>query len=1361
MARQGCRNQRGWQRERITLAFIASFIWTCSAHSPHGQAAEGPIASPPAVQASPRDVDYRLELTWKSTSPRVWAGGVFVSAPTDLQPLPNRLWEPANLTPGMLLSGGIRIPESADSLTFTPSPSTSHLRDRDGRFVAQQTTTGGVAFRIRAKADERVVIAVRRDDSHETTVPVAINLKELERGEPIENTFSNTASWQIRRVEGDRLRVSLMLESAKISPDKGLKGTSLFWDDQKATIAVTCDAVNNDVFELVCNTFANGHAVVATQSWPITFVNGHGIVTDAMWQPPKGDASYEIRWRLQRKSTVRSLMGVSVPRNVTHSITKPITMIRGSSESNVIAESVSHVMVLSRQPFQPSVVSLDSESIVGRIEPFGRSWSLSRLMPMRPANPFNTASVHVVDLKKGSMHNKVVAELAPGAYWQHTLPIAKVGIRHRVLVHLPADKPITLGVCVLDRTYPEDRLSVMQDVTAVHLQSSPNDPLWRTVAVDFHPRSLSTQLVLVNRDDTVSAFFEAIDVEMVAPQDTASTVSPTRESKPTRNALFSQTASQWLRWFDGGIRDENSVHSIGHRHMDAAIRLVEFIRAEGYSGLMMTVCEDGMSLYPTSIFTNERAHANDVASVDTLEMLMRLFDRESLQFVPCIRLNQPMTKLEQAIAVGNASSRGVAVSTPWTGQSLEISLGEIESASCGLYNPTNELVQEQIALAVEELARNCNGHRCVGSIGVMMDEGSCLCIPPERAMLDNETLDRFHASLPAGTVARSQLISWIAEEGIDHFKQWREKQLQSLCTRLILAAANNVGKLVVVTTSQQPPSYLVPLLDDPRFLMTRLYRRSPIEPLALRCRDEQVSNVTLVNRESGKEQSLTGALFIAPESELPSSEREKRWREPNGISTSVRTSPYMDTESSSLAFSHLLGRSDRLAVALSDGFSTSSSDVRRRSLRRFQTLPPVLMSDVAGSGDAMKFVKLRTASYDGATYFSVINDSRWPVTVEAILSEYAGAESLIASDLHSDVGPGGVWKASLAAGELVVLRVPVAECTVRRWSAQLQGGANRLSDIVAEVRLIADSIGLRTEPTHCECLENASFEEVRSPVQTDEYANASGKPAAVSPSPVTVPGWLMAQHPAGCAAIDSEVAFDGKHSIRLRNQDGRPGGTWIVSRAIEPPASGRLAVSFMVRGEPSENPNESEPIIIRIAIEGAVAGSTLRESRQIKVRRDGKWGNGQVVKIPCRLEVASLPRWGMESLRLAIDVMNEGTVWIDDVHAENAFMSESEKTHLQSQLFLALGGLAKGELTHAAKLVESHWVQQRLGAPSELGSATISTSTSTSVAETPIQRGDAQTDAQNAPKAVPPAEPLAAPGIAERLKGWLPRPVRF
>ncbi|MGV3484091.1 MAG: hypothetical protein ACO1RT_06720, partial [Planctomycetaceae bacterium] len=230
MARQGCRNHRFLWRFRCIA--VALLIIGFSKRSSFAQVSDA------------KSVDLRVELTWESESPRLWAGELKVAGSAQANPAPRRFSEPGNRTPGMLLSGGVHLTPERDRLRFAPPASIHHLRDRSGRFVTRQSSRGGISFRVTGRADELLLVSIASDSPAELETPVAIRLQDLVGGERIQTNVTETSSWSLRRIEGDRLRVALVPQDQAVATSTQLDtelGTALFWDDQQAEILVSTD----------------------------------------------------------------------------------------------------------------------------------------------------------------------------------------------------------------------------------------------------------------------------------------------------------------------------------------------------------------------------------------------------------------------------------------------------------------------------------------------------------------------------------------------------------------------------------------------------------------------------------------------------------------------------------------------------------------------------------------------------------------------------------------------------------------------------------------------------------------------------------------------------------------------------------------------------------------------------------------------------------------------------------------------------------------------------------------------------------------------------------------------------------------
>jgi hypothetical protein len=293
-----------------------------------------------------------------------------------------------------------------------------------------------------------------------------------------------------------------------------------------------------------------------------------------------------------------------------------------------------------------------------------------------------------------------------------------------------------------------------------------------------------------------------------------------------------------------------------------------------------------------------------------------------------------------------------------------------------------------------------------------------------------------------------------------------------------------------------------------------------------------------------------------------------------------------------------------------------------------------------------------------------------------------------------------------------------------RWKSQVVGGEPIVNQIKKDVTGIVERVGMLSDPVSNDHLNNGSFETV-------------GEMGLV--------GWLHAQHPPGCVVVDSKESSDGVKSIRLATDQAVSARTWLVSDTIEVPTSGRLAVSMALRGshhpeKPVANTasSKNQPTAsdqasnlaktkqritppsdnvqrLRVSLEGTQAGVPIRKSAEVEIPCTETWQPRSIV-----LEVDSLDPSTTESLRLTIDSMTPGLVWIDDVRLHDDFSTARERTDLQTQAFLAVEGLHRGNLTPSANLLMNRWASRLLEQSNQEEETTEKPSDSTEPAKSPL-----------------------------------------
>lgn len=207
-------------------------------------------------------------------------------------------------------------------------------------------------------------------------------------------------------------------------------------------------------------------------------------------------------------------------------------------------------------------------------------------------------------------------------------------------------------------------------------------------------------------------------------------------------------------------------------------------------------------------------------------------------------------------------------------------------------------------------------------------------------------------------------------------------------------------------------------------------------------------------------------------------------------------------------------------------------------------------------------------------------------------------------------------------------------------------------------------------------------------------------------SSMGIPGWMHSQHPADAVALDRRIKHSGASAIRMAGKDARGSTTWLISRDLCPPVTGRLGVSMTFRREPSlaesadnaqavkpQDPEHpaGEPSTIRIAIEGERDGLPIRQAVKINVPPDGQWQPGIIA-----LQWLDLDSQRDTNLRLTIDNFSSSVIWIDDVVVTDYYASQAERTDLQSLAYLAVSGLQHSDLAPTARLLNNFWAGELL-----------------------------------------------------------------
>ncbi|KAA5540064.1 hypothetical protein FYK55_22405 [Roseiconus nitratireducens] len=375
----------------------------------------------------------------------------------------------------------------------------------------------------------------------------------------------------------------------------------------------------------------------------------------------------------------------------------------------------------------------------------------------------------------------------------------------------------------------------------------------------------------------------------------------------------------------------------------------------------------------------------------------------------------------------------------------------------------------------------------------------------------------------------------------------------------------------------------------------------------------------------------------------------------------------------------------------------------------------------------------------------------------------------------------------------VRLQSTVGSVRIASWQASMVGGTGTLETLKSQIGEVVKKIGTLAQPADYPELRNGGFE-------------LDGQMGIV--------GWMHTQFPESAVVVDRQEAIEGQHSIRMTTDQRSSGRTWLVSEPIPVPSSGRLAVSLALRAaikpagtdgpESSDRagwsvseinvPGSGQAVApskpthrVRVSLEGTLRGAPVRFLSELDVPCDGSWQPRHLV-----LETDQLLPEEMDTVRLTIDSLSSGRLWVDDVHLHDQFPIKSERVALQGKAFLAIQGLQRGQLEPAARLIENHWAQHLLDHSGETwpttrpGSRAVVSDTllaplpagsagRTDAARSDVAASDTAADPEAPVGNVDQAPPMSSrqpwdmrgsrngdrPSVAERIRQWLPRPLRF
>ncbi len=1218
------------------------------------------------------DLDIRLRIDWGGGEPRSWQGTIRTTAGT--------LSEPQTL--------GLE----ADA------PGSMHLVARDTLQIVPRTPRNydGVDLRVRAPDDAKLVIELTAPDIAPLD-PIAIPLARVAKGFAQFDLDDDKNRLLARRKPGDTLAIRLGRESLVFEPGEKL---------EFELAPQVLELVSNSTYQLESSlTPARSDEVINSDKQDAKADSGGRLGPIAMAIPlPQAEGVYDLKLALY-------------PKKLTSALLKP----------EAIAQRKVQVVVVA--PVLPIDRSAIEWKTAYELDPANPSWldRMTRMPSLRRLPAIGPQQLTSGPTKTRAHLDRPWIEIASGGWLAYPLTIESPGQPHLLEIEYPSDVEQTLGISLVEP-------NAAGQVQPIGLDSGfavPPPAAGHKAELARHrllcwPRTRTPWVLLTNRRSDRPALVGKINVLAGPSEPPALAMAPSAGGGRTLAAYLDRpllaenfSADEMLdpaarRTFDDWVT-----------FYEAGQRLVATLKHGGYNAVVLSVLHEGGTLYPSQRLAptpkyDSGTHfesGQDPIRKDVLELILRLCDRAGIQVIPAVQFSAPLPELEALRLAGGNEAVGIEPIGP-DGQSWLARYG----APRGLgvyYNALDDRVQQAVQGVVAELAERYGQHASFGGVAIQWNANSYAILPDETGSFDDATIARFEqeagVSIPIamGAAPFDARNRFLHGAGAKAWLGWRGERLASMYRGMQsdLARVRNNARLYLLPADllvdaqiqkalrpSLPPAEneaavfqklgidLTAIHKDPRIVLPRPYR------LSLGAAAGQQALLGHWNQSSALDELFSGGRASAalhvhePASlELPSFDRVSPFGKDKTFTWLLaQISPAGAANRERLA--HSIALHD--APLLIDGgalLSLGQEEALAPLVKVFRRLPAEAFVTAEGKTDATgRGITVRTLSRGTKTWFYVVNDTPWTANVEIdfeggqalrILS-YAEARKTRIDDLPS----GLTWSITLEPYDLAGGELNSGRARVVDYRSLFLG------DPQTELHEQARRNALRT---------NALRHELPSSALANPTFSAMPKAAEI-------PGWVFGQTPQGAGAISVEIdrqqghqsmaeldaARASLHIVNRQIRGERAPALWVRSDPIKLRPTGRITVAAWMRvADPRQQPQ------LRLAIEGRRGGEVFYQFAWIGLDDDGQPTQARLTTQWTRVPVTltEVPLEGLEEIRVGIDLMGPGEVWVDDVEVYDLSFTDPERIELIKIAGSANAELNVGKLSACHRLISGYW----------------------------------------------------------------------
>lgn len=1117
---------------------------------------------------------------------------------------------------------------------------------------------------------------------------VAVRLSELLSGDAfprLEDAAASDASdspaaaseadWQLQRLADDRLHLTTSSDDPIHAP-----GDRLAWT---ARVNSALDHSERSLaIHWSLHRVSDGSVVAEEHEVVETDARGCSEPVELAATLPETAGVYELRCRLAENRDLlwSRLRGHPAP---LAEIARPLVITRSPpAPESAPAGSAGDGLAADALPWETIARTQPSED---------HSWTLASWLPA-PGNPATLFPEQTsgIQLQQQSHAGESVTAIPPGRSFQTTLPVQRAGEPHQITIRCAAGRPLQLRLKVFDPDSPD---SPHGDIILRQPHQQAADDRWRTHTWLVYPSGADQQIRVTNLDSHHPAWFESIRVaagpERLPP-------APAGPATGQRLAVLRLTDFHWYRSLTMDLAESDqwedfSAETISlHRLFLATERLQGYLAATGFNGVLLPGGHAGRLWYRTDALAPLRgAHPADRFRLD---MVLSMFDSTGYRVWVGVEPSGRLAEVEKRLRAEPDLAPAVRRSP-------------LRRSGEPLYQAWHPLTRDALAGWLSDLSERARRHRSFAGVALGCGSGTHAAPPRPDGSAGDESPDQFLKSAAATSLSAEEANRWLPPHAGESLAHWQRRLARQAYQEW--AAATGEKKLLLLPGPESSSPGDTWHASLAREWSARASAPAPVQalrPLSAHSLSSAARHPVAFSEAAPADSPSHGAVLMGM---VPAA---------SGRRSGVRR-PAVQTDA-------LLGDLTRCAHRLAPEILIFElpvalapvSDEWTETLKTLTALPGGAGAVVEPSDPANRTVGLRWHRGGDRVVVAIANFAPWASEVELHLSSPAAFSTL--SGLPDPPASGVTWSADgkrlnvhVPPGRTAVLAAPDPELVLQQWLARPSGGSEAVARIKQQLSSVVERLGTLSDFRRYSVLANGGFE---------QQAGESG----LSP-------WLHAQYPPEAVRVDPQESIEGNHSALLINEPGSASRTWLVSETIAAPRSGRLAVSLACR---SERKADQPPHRLRIAIEATRDGEPMRQAAELEVPSNGHWQPREVV-----LEVTGVDPAEVQDLRLTIDNLSSGRVWLDDIRLHDWFPLASERSELQNQAFLAVQGLQRGNLTAASRLLQNFWAQYLLAV------------------EPPVAIP------RESPTAVDAVDPVKqpVPGVAERIRNWLPQSLRF